>query len=309
MKKLSFLESGFSIMEVMIAAALLGVVSVGVMNVTKNMSKSSKADAQRVEFAQVTNQVQSILRDEYSCEASLMGFSPQGAGSQVPILKRKKSDGTSAEVFTSGNAYGTGAVPIYLKKMEIKNYDAGSGIAEFVITMNKGKKDIASMTSEEKATITATAYGSPTVAQKLKVHVLLDGSGNIKDCLSDKDDYTSGACGMIDGDWTNKVKCKSINVQGNGTEPSITAETNLHVKSGLNVGSTLSGDPGDGNATFLKNIDVRDKATVANDTTITAGKLIFTNGDARINPVAGSNLYIENKAGTAGGNIIAGRSG
>ena len=117
------------------------------------------------------------------------------------------------------------------------------------------------------------------------------------------------ACGMVDGDWSDKVKCKSINVQGNGTEPSITAETYLHVKRGLNVGSTLSGDPGDGYATFLKNIDVRDMATVKNDTTITSGKLIFNDGDASIAQVAGSNLYVQNKAGTGNANLIVGRTG
>src|SRR5207342_2349322 len=119
------------------------------------------------------------------------------------------------------------------------------------------------------------SYGTAVVSRTIKVNMVLDGAGKVKDCVSDKDDYTSGTCGMIDGDWSDKVKCKSINVQGNGIEPSITAETNLHVKSGLNVGSTLAGDQGDGNAIFLKNIDVRDKATVKFDTTITSGKLIF----------------------------------
>jgi type II secretory pathway pseudopilin PulG len=309
LKKLNLFQSGFSIMEVMIAAALLGVVSIGVMQVTKNMTKSSKTDAQRVEFAQVTNQIQSLLRDEYSCEATLNGLNPAGTGSVVTDFKRKKSDGTTSNVLTSGQSYGTGGTPIFLKKMEIKNYNASSGIAEFWITMNKGRKDYNLMTPEEQKTVADTAYGSAVVPQILKVQVILDGAGNIKDCISDKDDYTSGACAMINGDWADKVNCKSIKVQGNGLDPSITAGTNLHITSGLTVGSTLSGDPGNGAVKISSNLDVGDKATVKNDTTITSGKLIFNDGDARINQVAGNNLYIENKAGTAGANLIVGKSG
>jgi hypothetical protein len=118
-------------MEVMIAAGLLGIVTIGVMQVTKNMTKSSKTDAQRVEFSQVTNQIQSLLRDEYSCEATLGGLNPAGSGSSVPTFKRKKPDGSTSDVLTAGQAYGTGGTPIFLKKMEIKNYNAASGIAEF----------------------------------------------------------------------------------------------------------------------------------------------------------------------------------
>jgi type II secretory pathway pseudopilin PulG len=309
--KLPYLKSknGFSIMEVMVAAGLLGIVTIGVMQLTRNMTKSEKSQSQQTEFNQIQSQIQSLLRDEYSCEASLLGFSPSGSGTSVTQVKRKKSDGTTAVVFETGQSYGSPTSPIFLKSMAIKKFNASSGIGEFYIEMNKGRKDFDLMNQSEKDTVLATSYGTAVVSRTIKLNLVLDGSGNIKDCVSDKDDFTSGTCGMLDGDWTDKVKCKSINVQGNGIEPSITAETNLHVKSGLNVGSTLSGDPGDGNATFLKNIDVRDKAMVKNDTTITTGKLIFNDGDASISQVAGSNLYVQNKAGTGNANLIVGRTG
>ncbi len=296
-------------MEVMVAAGLLGVVTVGVMQITRNMTKSEKTQAQQTEFSQIQNQIQSILRDEYSCEASLLGLSPTGAGTDVTQVKRKRSDGSVATVFQTGQVYGSSTSPIFLKKMAIKNYDIATGIGEFYIEMNKGRKSYDSMTQPEKDVVLATSYGTAVVGRSIKMNLVLDGAGKVKDCVSDKDDYTSGACGMLDGDWTDKVKCKSINILGNGVEPSITAETNMHVKSGLNVGSTLSGDPGDGNVTLKNNLDVQNNATIKTDATITNGKLIFNTGDARINQVAGNNLYIENKAGTAGANIIAGKSG
>ena len=311
MKKNNFLkrQAGFSIMEVMIAAGLLGIVSLGVMQLTKNMTKSSKTDAQRAEFNQLTNQIQSLLKDEYSCESTLLGVSPAGSGTSITQVKRKKPDGTSSVVFESGNSYGASTNPIFLKSMKIKNFDAASGMGDFIIEMNKGRKDYDSMTQAEKDTVLATSYGTAIVVKTIKLQMILDGSGKIKDCLSDKDDYTTGACAMVNGDFADKVKCKSIKVDGNGIDPSITAKTHMQVNSGLNVGSTLSGDPGNGAVKTSSNLDVGDKATVKNDTTITSGKLIFNDGDARINQVAGNNLYIENKAGTAGANIIAGKSG
>lgn len=290
-------------MEVMIAAGLLGIVTVGVMQITKKMTKSSKSDALRVEFNILTSQMQSILRDEYSCEATLSGFSPSGSGTSINELKRRRSDGTESVVFQIGQSYGATTAPIFLKSMAIKNYNTGSGFADFEIKMNKGRKDFDSMTQVEKDTILATSYGTAIVVKTLKLQVILDSSGRIKDCLSDKDDYTAGTCGMIDGDWSDKVKCKSINISANAVEPAITSEGYMAVKNGLTVGSGLATNPGDGS------INVANTATIANDTTITAGKLIFNNADARINPQATSILYFENKAGTGGANIIAGKSG
>jgi len=303
LKKINFSKSGFSIMEVMIAAGLLGIVTVGVMQITKNMTKSSKSDALRVEFNALTSQMQSILRDEYSCEATLSGLSPSGLGSAVNELKRRRSDGSESVVFQIGQSYGAQTNPIFLKSMAIKNYNVGSGFANFEVKMNKGRKDYDLMTQVEKDTVLATSYGTAIVVKTLKLQVILDASGNIKDCLSDKDDYTAGTCGMIDGDWSDKVKCKSINISANAVEPAITSEGYMAVKNGLTVGSALTTNPGDGS------VNIADKAIIANDTTITAGKLIFNNNDARINPVAGSNLYFENKTGSAGANIIAGKSG
>jgi type II secretory pathway pseudopilin PulG len=296
-------------MEVMVAAGLLGIVTIGVIQITQSMTKGQKSQAQQFEFNQIQSQIQSLLRDEYSCESTLLGVSPTGPGTSITQVKRKKSDGSTAVVFETGQTYGPGTSPIYLKSMTIRNFNPATGIGEFYIKMNKGRKDFDSMNQMEKDTVLETSLGTAVISRSIKINMVLDGAGKIKDCVSDKDDFTSGTCGMFDGDWSDKVKCKSINVQGNGIEPSITAETNLHVKSGLNVGSTLSGDPGDGNATFLKNIDVRDKATVKNDTTITSGKLIFNDGDASIAQVAGSNLYVQNKIGSGNANLIVGRTG
>ena len=58
-------------MEVMVAAGLLGIVTIGVMQLTRNMTKSEKSQSQQTEFNQIQSQIQSLLRDEYSCEASL----------------------------------------------------------------------------------------------------------------------------------------------------------------------------------------------------------------------------------------------
>src|SRR6516164_3859373 len=116
------IRKGFALMEVMIAAGLLAVVSMGVIQLTKMMAKSSKSQAQKFEFSNLETQIQSILRDEYSCAANFNGINPSGDGSALPQLVRKRSDGTSSTVFQSGKPYG-GDTPIFLKKMELKNYD------------------------------------------------------------------------------------------------------------------------------------------------------------------------------------------
>jgi hypothetical protein len=59
-------------------------------------------------------------------------------------------------------------------------------------------------------------------------------------------------------------------------------------------------DPGDGS------INVADKATIANDTTITSGKLIFNTADVGLSQQAGGNLWLGNKAGTGGANLKVG---
>ena len=66
-KKICKENSGFTLVEIMVAAGLLGGLSLAVMELTSNSAKSAKKLQQDFEISNVMSNVVNVLRDEKSC--------------------------------------------------------------------------------------------------------------------------------------------------------------------------------------------------------------------------------------------------
>lgn len=75
-KKLSFFKllnnSGFSLVEIMVAAGMLGVISLGVTQMMSNMTKGQKNFEQDVEVNEINNKLKKALADQSTCNYSLV---------------------------------------------------------------------------------------------------------------------------------------------------------------------------------------------------------------------------------------------
>ena len=65
-------QSGFTIVEILIAVAMMAAISVGVMRLMENMSKTSKDLQNRDEFSLITNNIALILSQPLNCQETLL---------------------------------------------------------------------------------------------------------------------------------------------------------------------------------------------------------------------------------------------
>lgn len=248
---------GFSLIEIVIAMGVLSLISLGVMNMMKNMSKTSKSSEVSFEVIQVVTSISSVLKDGYSCTATLKGLNPSGNGSEVTEVIRKKLNGEELIVYQSGDVLGAVGSKVFLKKMMIKNFNENSGLGDFVITLNKGSKDYEIMTDKETKISKDKSFGSLVITKSFKLNMLLDSSGDIKSCVSDQDLYTAGACSTLNGDFSDKVKCKSLNISAVRGKPAITSDGDVRVDNGaLKLGSMAKLELRDDNKLHISGTEV-----------------------------------------------------
>lgn len=78
-----FSKNGFSLVEIMVAAGLLGIVSLGVVNLMKDTEKVKKSSASSSEVDQLVVRMNILLSDPKVCKSTFFNLNPIGAG--VPV--------------------------------------------------------------------------------------------------------------------------------------------------------------------------------------------------------------------------------
>jgi len=102
-------NKGFSLVQVMVAAGLMGGIALGVMQLSKQMQTTTVMGETSIEENQLYNHISTILLDSNSCEETFKGLT---FGDSVEAIKRVKSDGNSLEVYTVGGIYGNRALEL-----------------------------------------------------------------------------------------------------------------------------------------------------------------------------------------------------
>jgi len=133
-------NKGFSLVQVMVAAGLLGGVALGVMQLSKQMQSTTIMGATNLEENQIINHISTILLDADSCEKTFVGLA---FGDPVESIKRVKSNGEAMEVYSLGETYGNRTIS--LKDMKLGGKD-GEEYLELVLRRLKsgyaGPKEI-----------------------------------------------------------------------------------------------------------------------------------------------------------------------
>lgn len=128
-------EKGFSLVEIMVAAGMLGVVSLGVMNVMSNMSKGSKKLQQDSEVYSLEQTVRMNMRKQRNCTASFRGLTLTTNFTAIPDLKTARGAwirsnagdviGNKNIYAVAGNVYGAAASRVTLASIEFAGFFAG----------------------------------------------------------------------------------------------------------------------------------------------------------------------------------------
>ena len=97
-------QSGFSLVSVMVASALVGGLALGVMHITNNVSQGQSSAQALQDETELINEVRMILENERFCRVSLAGEGPHGFPTRPVIFKKSQIDsnkGLPFELFLS----------------------------------------------------------------------------------------------------------------------------------------------------------------------------------------------------------------
>lgn len=184
MKKF-FKEAGFSLMEIMVAAGLLAVISVAVMQMNKTMSRGQATAEVKMEAIEIKRQVITLLSDKRACENTLVG---KNLGSSVDVIKNSND----VDIFKVGEKYGDNALELAEVRIT-DDGDLGGGMRQgkLYVKFNKLKK---------------SAYGGSEKSFETLIKVKAAGAtANIDECFDDTTGMISTAneasCLAIGGVW------------------------------------------------------------------------------------------------------------
>lgn len=240
LSKLFSRESGFSLAEIMVAARLLGVVSLGVMQIMQNISKGSKKLEQDAEKSNVRNELYSLLSNKGICDAwlgglTLTGNGNTGSGVAVPIIRRGP-DGSDRVFMQPGTVFGAqtkGGMTV--QSMELHGWKDGSanppvynitgpfdaysytdpasgdpefrrkGTAEFRVILRKSTLAGASDDAIKRA-----SFGGITTVIKLDLQIVTDNSDVVVSCFGNEDEYAESAYTAMGGTIATDGTCRNV---------------------------------------------------------------------------------------------------
>lgn len=177
-------QRGMSLVEVIIAAAILGGLGVGAMKLKSNLTKTVVTAETGSDLTAIVAEIRTILSNPRSCEATLSGNDPSStsAGSINSVVRRVLKTGLTAPINysdennyndfkkykTDDTRYGQGKVKVieyYLSDFD-SDVNSTERTTHLYIKFNRGK---AAQTEE--------------AVKRIKIYYELDGA-NIKTCRS-----------------------------------------------------------------------------------------------------------------------------
>lgn len=193
-------NAGFSIVEVLVAAALMGGVALGVAKLTQDQAKSTKTIETRFEYNAILNDMRQTLGNNDNCTATFGNRNatntPEGAVPNIPHIVHVTPTGNiakyEADINGNGKVYGNGNVRILSYRLDANNaYDNSIGInpvsltgtVNLTVAFNFGKGQ-------------GRTYNAQRVERKIRLNVTVADTANyaITDC---------SATGSTDGEYVN----------------------------------------------------------------------------------------------------------
>lgn len=336
-------SKGFTLAEVVVAAGLIGILSVALTQVINLGNKSSKSMSQQLDIVQLTNRIQQVLRDKDSCRLT---FANETLVDNDPATDANAFGGAIVNadgdtVVAPGDRFGkiivTGFEFANVEAVEgpVFNYngtDARKRPAMLRVRIQRG------LNASNQANVKST-LGNVNTVRDFQLTFFVDNADNdaVLGCNSDEAQYVRAACSSLDGEIVQDDLCRSIHIRDSVADPmaaefdgdvTIRNGTNagntgtLNVEGGLNVaapGAAVANALIDGDLTVDQAISAGTSITAGTTvdagtsmsagTSITAGTTITATESvtAGTTVTAGTNLQVGGNANVDGNTTIGGR--
>jgi len=213
-------ECGAALIQVIMMSGLLGVVSLGVLYLNKNIQTVATITAQNMEVHQLFKRIQTNLKNKETCDSTFKGVSPMTTGTNITVIK---SFLQNKNIFQTGKIYGAGRGKISIEKMTLKSYE--NGFSTFEIAFKRGEKD--------------KGYS----VRRIKLNTKLE-SGVVTECLLDDNNLAKNNCERgFQGIFSDGVNCKSIKIShGENNNYAIKTIGNINVEGDLEAENLITTD-------------------------------------------------------------------
>lgn len=194
-KLMKLSKSGFSLVQVMIAVGLLGMIAVGVMQVSKQMQTTAVSGETSVEEIQLITHISTVLIDSDSCRETFRGLE---LGKPIDSIKRVKMTGEKLEVFKAGEKYGNRS--LLLKEMTLTGTE---GDETLELTLER---------------IKAGVSGAKEIKKRIPLKLVMK-DGKVTDCFNDLSNVTENSikksCESVGAEYDPTTqKCKNLKLNG-----------------------------------------------------------------------------------------------
>ncbi len=172
-------------MEIMVAAGLVGIISVAVMQMNKTMSRGQATAEAKMESIEIRRLIITNMSNKQACENTLGGTN---LGGSVDKIRNE----ANRVLFNVGNKYGNNAIELESIKVE-DDGDLGGGMRQALLKVR--------FKNLKKA-----SYGAKTKSFETKLKVkAASATGTIDECFDDTSGVISTAnettCLAIGGVW------------------------------------------------------------------------------------------------------------
>jgi len=249
---------GFSLVEVMVAAGLLGVIALGGMRIVDFQTERTRDTSKNFQADNIMYDMMFALRDRDSCFETFKNKIT--TNSSIDKILRKDINGGLTELFKVNDKYGsigTGGIgQVTIKEMklgQVINKPVGSNLHFTNLFVTFEKKGGGSNKDTEATRL-------------LPVKFIVDGTGvKLLRCVSENSNNLEDLCNALGGilDFSDNDLCKSLNVKtfttanakAMGVSPSIARTYALKAEGAVDVRGKMTFDyvgraPGVGPVTF-----------------------------------------------------------
>ncbi|RZF22812.1 hypothetical protein DAY19_03300 [Halobacteriovorax vibrionivorans] len=223
-------EFGFTLVEIMVAAGLLGVLSVAVVNIMGNINKTSKRASQVFNVQQEKQRISRFLSDKDSCQQTLNGvnFGPQPNFTTTDTLTEiRDKDGNA--VISVGDELGSQADIITVDSMQIMkdadstpdDFPASGGVTHYKFEATMAVIFLKGRAGADADVVKRSSYGGATIPARFKVTVITNAAGDLQSCHGAQDEYIDAACVALGGHLDINGDCAEVRLitEAAGTTP------------------------------------------------------------------------------------------
>ncbi len=245
-------QRAFSLIEVIIVAGMMSVLSLGLTRIIVNQTKTVKTTESRLEIASTVDAIRGLLADRETCwqtfritrtGATIRGvFDPNriNRGSITAITNKSGSKFYSTKIKLGSTST---MITFYSLRTTKKITPGNSGLAEFLVDFDRGKG----------------IFGGQKLTRKINLHVLADSKGRMVDCSSRASNFEASATyvcatlgGTFDADGRNlSGDCAGLSINGDTSledalmvkgKATVEDDMTINAQSFLNGKSTVNGD-------------------------------------------------------------------